>query len=99
MSNPPGQLQGEIASPHAEVLRESEERLRLALAAGRMIPWDYDVLANRAIVSQDAAALVGLEPGLSIDHLAFFSMVHPDDQAVVARAGERSFHEKVDLDA
>lgn len=47
----------------AAQLRESEERLRLALAASRMGTWDWNIQTGRIIWSDNLEALFGLQPG------------------------------------
>jgi PAS domain-containing protein len=61
-------------------LRESEERLRIALEAGRMGTWRYDLAAGRQDWSEQQFRLFGVEPGPEPPtRELFLSMVHPDD--------------------
>jgi PAS domain S-box-containing protein len=80
-------------------LRESEERLRMAFAAGRMFPWDYDLAAQRSVASADLAAFLGLEPGSPVpDGDAFLQLVHPDDRAAVREAGQHAIRDRVNFE-
>ncbi len=46
-----------------EALRASEERLRLALEAGRMGTWDLDVLSGNFIWNDEMFPMMGYQPG------------------------------------
>ena len=65
-------------------LRESEERLRLALeAAGNVGTWDYDLRTGRILGDAGFAALYGLDPGraaagVTLDEVA--ARLHPEDR-------------------
>lgn len=61
-------------------LRESEERLRMALEAGRMGTYWFDLKTGRQIWSDSEYAIFGLSPsdGPPTREL-FLSLVHPDD--------------------
>ncbi|MER2266889.1 putative bifunctional diguanylate cyclase/phosphodiesterase [Methylobacterium oxalidis] len=63
-------------------LREREERLRLALRAGRMVAWERDLRTGHATRSENAQDLLGIGSGpisLMLDR------VHPDDRSHVDR--------------
>ena len=63
-----------------EALRESEERLRLALDAAHMGTFDWDVLNNRITWSRWHEELWGFKPGeFGGTYEAFSQRVHPDD--------------------
>lgn len=69
-------------------LRESEERLRLAVAAGRLGSWEVDLASGRCIVSPRTAEIFGVAPetlGLHADWLQF---VLPEDRDEIASAFE-----------
>lgn len=61
-------------------LKESEERLRLALAAGKLGFFDFDLRAGRARISPDYARILGVELlGEDFGLDAWRAMVHPED--------------------
>ncbi|MBX3358714.1 MAG: PAS domain S-box protein [Phycisphaeraceae bacterium] len=62
-------------------LHRSEERLRDAMAAAKMISWDWNFVENRGEFSDDPGAFHGLPPGG--DYSArdrALELVHPDDR-------------------
>jgi len=65
-----------------EALRESEERLRLAVQAGRMYVFDWDVATDVVIRSEDANYILGLTGG-STKHTKqqLLASIHPEDRA------------------
>ncbi|MEO8522451.1 MAG: PAS domain-containing protein, partial [Acidobacteriota bacterium] len=64
----------------AEALRESEERLRLALEAAQMGTFDWEVPGNRIAWSRWHEQLWGFETGeFDGTYQAFASRLHPDD--------------------
>ena len=72
------------AARRAELkLQSSEERLRLALAAGRMNAWDWDLATDRVECSENALEFWGIEVGQASD---FMAVVHPDDHATLTDA-------------
>jgi PAS domain S-box-containing protein len=62
-------------------LADSQERLRLALEAGRMGTWDWDVATNAVRWSPGLEAIHGLSPGTFPGTFeAFQHDMHPDDR-------------------
>lgn len=70
-----------------EQARDAADRLALALEAGRLSTWDWDVVNNSIVVSRSADDDQVLLPQ-TIE--AFLESVHPDDQERVGSAIERS---------
>lgn len=67
-----------------EVLRESEERLRMALEAGLMGTWRFDLRTGRQQWSEQQFRLFGLEPaGEPPTRELFMSLVLPEDHGLV----------------
>ncbi|MEH1901513.1 MAG: PAS domain S-box protein [Nostoc sp.] len=93
------QLQQEIAQrQQVEVsLRESEERLRLALEVSQMGLWDWNILTNKVIWSENYEVLFGVLPG-SFDgpYEAFNKCVHPEDRQSVMQAIGQALGQKTD---
>ncbi|MEG4409240.1 PAS domain S-box protein, partial [Microcoleus sp. MON2_D5] len=66
-----------------QALRESEERLRLALTGAQMVVWDMDLQSNRVVCSANALDVWGLDEGTGEE---FFALIHPDDRQQVLQA-------------
>lgn len=68
-------------------LQESEERLRLAMEAGEIGAWDWDILNNRISWSDRVYKLHGVEPGGFGGRVEDFTkFIHPDDLPGVSAA-------------
>jgi PAS domain S-box-containing protein len=65
-------------------LKESEQRLRIALAAGRMGIWRYDFATGRQEWNHQQYALFGLAPSVEPTRELFLSLVHPEDLQAVS---------------
>ena len=73
-----------------EALRLSDERLRMALAAARMVTWQFDPVTDRVTFSDNVGEVFGLPPGSTIGSSAEWdTLVHADDlpeyRATIAR--------------
>jgi len=78
-----------------ETLRQSEERLRLALDAGKAGVWDWDISNNQLTWSERMYEFHGLVPGTfggTIEDYAH--RVYPDDQERVFAAIQKAIEEK-----
>lgn len=72
-------------------LENSEARLRLALEAGHMGAWEWDVESNTVSWSEGLTTAMGFAPGKGPRTLdEFFAIVHPEDRAEVQSAIQRS---------
>jgi PAS domain S-box-containing protein len=84
----------EVARERGKLLaREqlSRERLEVALEAGHMGTWDFDVEAEAVTFSPQLEAIHGFEPGTFGGTLdAYYAHLHPDDVAQVRAAVEES---------
>ncbi|MEH2054539.1 PAS domain-containing hybrid sensor histidine kinase/response regulator [Nostoc sp.] len=93
------QLQQEIAKREQVevVLRESEERLRLVLDVSEMGLWDWNVVTNQVIWSENYEMLFGLIPS-SFDgpYETFQKCVYPEDKQCVMQAIAHALAEKTD---
>ncbi len=92
-SRSPKELDEEIQQRTAELaeaneaLRQSEERWRLAMAAGRMVSWDWEISTDRVILSLGWEALHGISPRTFPGTFeAYLSDIHPEDRESVARS-------------
>jgi PAS domain S-box-containing protein len=71
-----------------EAVRESERTLRVALVAGRMGAWSYDLKTGTQRWDESQYRLFGLDPSIPPSRDLFLSIVHPDDLAAVAFESE-----------
>jgi PAS domain S-box-containing protein len=62
-----------------EALRESEQRLALALEAGQLGSWSLDLKSEAFEVSERGKALFGLPPDAGFNYATLLSMIHPED--------------------
>jgi PAS domain S-box-containing protein len=89
--------QSDIALGLADALAESEQRLRMALDAGRMGMWEWTAARNLFDMSPTLEEMHGLAPGEfdgSLD--SFLKSIHPDDRTMVAEQIHRTREEKTD---
>lgn len=76
-------------------LEASEERLRLALAAGRMGTWEWDIAGNHVHWSPEEEALYGLEPGdFEGTPESYMARVHPDDREPAWHAVQQALSQR-----
>ena len=79
-----------------EQIARSEEQLSLAVAAGAIGFWDWDMRANTVTMSPRHEALLGLpETGVPRPVNDFFERLHPDDAARVGAEVNRAIAERV----
>ncbi|WGV25556.1 PAS domain-containing hybrid sensor histidine kinase/response regulator [Halotia branconii] len=78
-------------------LRESEERLRLALDAVQMGFWDWNISTNKLIWSEIHELLFGLVPGsFAGNYEAFLNCIHPEDSQSVMQVVTHTLEEKTE---
>lgn len=76
-------------------LRDSEQRLQMALEAGGMGAWEWDLVSGSVIWSPSLEVIHGLEPGSfggTLDDVK--REIHPDDAAQVAAAIEATLRDR-----
>jgi len=74
-----------------QALRESEERVRLAVESANIGTWNYDLVADRLEWSDRCKATFGLAPDAEISYEVFLERLHPDDRDEVDRLVQASF--------
>jgi len=81
-----------------EATRASEERLRLALKAGRMATYDWDILTNQIEWSDTHYEMFGYssEHRFPVEYRHFAERIHPDDLPGVEVALRRAMKERID---
>jgi PAS domain S-box-containing protein len=78
--------------------RESEERLRVALAAARMGTWRWEIPADRWTLDESLRELFGLERGATIGTKEdFLRLVHAEDRDLVRQAIDRGVRDGGDF--
>jgi PAS domain S-box-containing protein len=69
-------------------LRDSEDRLRLALEAGQLGTWDFTPATGEMLCSERCYELLSLAPGTRVTYESFLARIHPDDRARVRERGQ-----------
>ncbi|MFZ1006392.1 MAG: PAS domain S-box protein, partial [Candidatus Sulfotelmatobacter sp.] len=64
-----------------EALRESEQRFRLAMQAGRMYTFDWNMATDEIVRSTESAAILNWERPEHDTGREFHARIHPDDLA------------------
>jgi PAS domain S-box-containing protein len=103
-----GQVTGWIASVSditglkrtTNALRESEERLRLAMSSGTIGVWDWDARNSRLTASPEVGRIYSLDVTKPVSFEDFRSRVHPDDLAKVESVCDAALrnHQPFDTD-
>jgi PAS domain S-box-containing protein len=63
-----------------KALRQSEERLRLALTAANLGTWDYSSVTGALVWDARCKELFGLPPEAEVDYDTFLAGLHPEDR-------------------
>lgn len=77
----------------------SEAHYRLAMEAAGVGMWDWDLLQNKRVWTNQCKAIFGLLPADKIDYQRFLSLLHPDDQKSVERMIVESLRDKTEYRA
>src|SRR5215472_1856265 len=103
-----GQVTGWIASVSeitdlkrtTKALRESEERLRLAMSSGSIGVWDWCLSTGHLAWSPELCEILGVEADVERTYEDFRSRVHPDDLLAVESERDTAVrnHEQFDLE-
>lgn len=82
-----------------ETLRRREQELRLALEAGRMGTWEWDIPSGGIRWSDNLEEIHGLPPGgFDATFSGFLSIVHPEDRPRIEHAIARTVEERSRFD-
>src|SRR5689334_4803058 len=82
----------------ADALRESEERLRVALSAAQMGTWLWRIPTDEQLVDESLRRLMGLRPDEEVKTLdGFLRAVHEEDRARVREEFMRCLREEGDI--
>jgi PAS domain S-box-containing protein len=78
------------ARARIEEVREAEARLRVALKAGRLGSWIYDIASGELTSSERCKAIFGRGPGQSLTYEELRQAIHPDDRQTMQDAVART---------
>ena len=78
----------------AERLRESEQRRSLALAAGRMGSWDWNIVTGDYTWDQEQHSVFGTDPARFMPSPEnVMALIHPDDRESLKRCREQALEQ------
>jgi PAS domain S-box-containing protein len=80
-----------------QALVENNNRLQVALAAGRLGDWRWDATRDRVLLGARAAAILGLPADLPLPWPQLRARLRPEDRAQVRRAVLKAFKARADL--
>src|SRR5215208_1607051 len=69
-----------------ESMRESEDRLSLAVESTGLGTWDFDPSSGELRWDEQCKAMFGLSPEAEVDHETFLAGLHPEDRERTDRA-------------
>ncbi|OQW31063.1 MAG: hypothetical protein A4E19_20640 [Nitrospira sp. SG-bin1] len=73
-----------------QTLRDTEERLRLAMESAAIGTWDLNLITGIHRWNHRCKAMFGLSPDADVSQEDYLAMIHPDDRACVIAAAKRS---------
>lgn len=76
-------------------LRENEERLRLALDAGKIGVWDWNVEHNTLIWTDNVYLIHGVTKKFKVTVENFIDLIHPEDKQKVGQAIDKTLKKGV----
>jgi PAS domain S-box-containing protein len=71
---------GGMSENEAEILRQSEEWLRLAIQAGKMYAYEWDVATNVLVRSPEYVNVLAATEPRTLTHQQVLEQIHPDDR-------------------
>ncbi|MBV9558341.1 MAG: PAS domain-containing protein, partial [Pseudolabrys sp.] len=86
------------ARSRLQAIREGEEELRIALSAGRLGAWTFDLQANRLDASSNCKANFGRGADDPFTYDDLVASIHADDRDYMLRAVEQSLANGSDYD-
>lgn len=78
-------------------LRESEERLKAAQSLVNLGCWDWDLVTNKQIWSNETYRIFGLDSGIEPSRALFENLVHPEDLTRIQAATEEGIKAGTDF--
>ncbi|MBW4683934.1 MAG: GAF domain-containing protein [Komarekiella atlantica HA4396-MV6] len=80
-------------------LRESEQRLKLALQTARLGSWQLDLKTEELSASNQCKVNFGLPPEAELSYTKLFERIHPDDRTYVQESVKQALDNKTDYQA
>ena len=68
------------------ILRNSEERFRLAAQAGKMFAYEWDAANDVIVRSEESSNILGIDPSVRLTSEQALGRLHPDDRGRVVAA-------------
>lgn len=81
-----------------QALIDNNNRLQLAIAAGRLGDWRWDAATDRVTFGERAAEILGLPADVALAWPSLRERLQPEDRKVVRRAVLAAFSQGTDLD-
>ncbi|HEV2609160.1 MAG TPA: ATP-binding protein [Noviherbaspirillum sp.] len=86
------------ARSELEQRTRAEERLRMALEAGRLGSWEFDMQTQKLVASDICKAHFGVSPSVPFSYADIVGAVHPDDRHLHANIVEAALAQGTDFD-
>ena len=78
----------------AQALAESEDRLRMAMTAGRLGSWDWNIKTGEVVWDETRKAMFGIPDNLTITYGLFLQHVHAEDRDRVNKTLMQAIEER-----
>lgn len=75
------------------VMHESEDRLRMAMTAGRLVSWDWNVQTGEVVWDQSLKAMFGIPNDTPMTYSLFLQLVHAEDRERVHKTFMQAIEE------
>ncbi|MCA1991115.1 MAG: PAS domain S-box protein, partial [Coleofasciculus sp. S288] len=75
-----------------EALRQSEDRLRMAIESAQLGTWDWNLITNKLTWDEGCKAMFGLPPEAETSLEVFLEGVHPDDRERLKQVVQESLN-------
>jgi PAS domain S-box-containing protein len=82
-----------------QAMRESKDRIRIALAAAQLGDWTWDATSDRVEMSARAHEIYGMAHGSRLTWTELQSLLQPEDAGRAAAAVDKAIRENLDYDA
>ncbi|NJL35545.1 MAG: PAS domain S-box protein [Leptolyngbyaceae cyanobacterium SM1_4_3] len=73
-------------------LRQSEDRLRMAIESAQLGTWDWNLITNELTWDAGCKAMFGLSPDATVTYETHLAGLHPDDRDYVYESGQQALH-------